>query len=238
MDNFFNGLRDLILTVRKNFWAALATTLMLILLILVWSARGNFAAWLAQHPSAEVQAQRAIRSIASEKKINAALNKDRQYVNADRIQIRQFHEMIDPKSRIVVPSATVTYIVTAPGVALPPAVSAPVPRAYLSDVMELVWEDENNPVCTVQNITDIKDEVWHARLVASGVAVLYSCPILDIDGLPIGMIHATYLTATKSRPRNEEIFQKLSMTAIKVAGYLAEVTAPESDSWFLKILKM
>lgn len=228
----------LILTVRKNFWSSAATMFMLILLIVVWSARGNISTWISNNPSKEVQTERVKRGLQSDTKINSALRQDRMELNADRVLIRQFHDFSDQSSSTPVPSVSVTYVVTAPGVDTPPNATQPQPRTYFSDVTGTIWETPAEPKCVVLRTTDVKNQHYHKMLEESGVAVLYSCPITGIDGEPIGIIMASFLTTEKQRPSDEVIFSTLEGTASRVAGYLADVTAPERNSIFQRILNI
>lgn len=230
------NLQLLILTVRKNFLSSFVTMLMLMALIIVWSARGNISTFVTNHPSREIQAQRVSRSLSIDNKINAVVKEDRTRLNADRGVIRQFYET--DESKLSVPSVAVTYINNAPGIDIDGPPITLLPRSYFSDVTGSVWADPANPKCSRLTLADIKNGHYRDILQASGVQLLYTCPITGIDGEPIGMIMAQYLTESKPRPTDDVIFSVLSATSVRVAGYLAAVTAPEEEIWWHKILNV
>ncbi len=229
------GLTTLIITVRRNLFAAVMTTLMILSIIIVWSARGNISTWLESNPTAAQQTERNIRSVTSDRKINDIMESDLVKLNADRVFIRQFNDQYDQSTKTVIPSVTVTYHAVAPGVSFS-ADHVTMPRAYVSDVINAVWRDPAKPQCAKFSLNDIKDEVYHGYLIKGGVVLFYTCPIMDIGGSPIGMVNASYLTLTKSRPTDQEIFSRLNDTGIRIAGYLDEVTAPEKEVWYRKLL--
>jgi hypothetical protein len=231
-------LATLIVTVRKNVLSSLMTFFLLLVLIIAWSARGNVSTWFEQNPTPHQQAERVQRGLESSQKIEGVLRQNRDELNADRVFIRQFHDQIDAETSVVIPSATITHISTAPGVSIPPATGTPYPRTYISQIIDGVFGDRSAPVCIVLKTTEILDPAFRQRLVQSGAAIIFSCPVLDITGVPIGLIHATYLTENKTRPSDEVIFSTLNHTASRVAGYLAEVTAPERESWYRKLLDL
>lgn len=232
------NLITLIITVRKNVFASVMTVLFILAIIFAWSARGNIATWLEQNPSAAQQNERVQRAGESNNKIDRALKQDMLAIGADRVLIRQFHELADPDSRLSIPYVTTTHMVTAPGVSPPTQSIISMPRSYVSDVTRMVWQDGQRPRCIHLLTSDVRDELYKRLLVESGVHEQYICPVLDLNGAPVGMIMSAYLTPTKARPPVEQIFAKLNDTSIRVSGYLAEVTAPERSSWYRKMLSM
>lgn len=236
LTSLISNLITLILTVRKNLFASVMTTLFLLSIIFAWAVRGNVSTWLEQNPSAAQQSERTLRAGESNSKIDRALQQDLVLMGADRVLIRQFHELSDPDTRIVVPYVTTTHMVTAPGVSTPSTAIISMPRSYMSDIMRLVWQ--NGPTCIHVSTKEVRDELYARLLVETGVHEQYVCPIVDLNGVPVGLIIAAYLTPTKERPTEERIFSKLNDTSIRVAGYLAEVTAPERQTWYRKVLTL
>lgn len=230
------NLITLILTVRKNLFASVMTTLMILSIIFAWSARGNVATWFEQNPSAEQQSERAQRAGESNSKIDQALRQDLDVLGADRVLIRQFHDLSDPDTRNVIPYVTTTHMVTAPGVTSPTSAIISMPRSYVSDIARLVWHSGSQ--CVHLLTTEVHDEIYMRLLTESGVYEQYVCPIVDLNGAPVGLIMAAYLTPTKERPSQNQIFEKLNDTSIRVAGYLAEVTAPERQAWYRRLLSI
>lgn len=229
-------LSTLIVTVRRNMLSSVMTTLMILSIIIAWSARGNIATWLEQNPSAEQQKERIERGRESNAKIEAALKNDMANIKADRMLIRQFHDQLDPASGTIVPHITTTHIVMAPGVASPSQGIINLPRTYLADVTQRVYANPAKPVCVRIKTAEISNPIYQRFLIESGVAEQYICPITDIDGAPVGLIIAGFLTETKARPTDEQVFAEMTDTATRVSGYLAEVTAPERQSWYRKLL--
>jgi hypothetical protein len=230
------NLSILIVTVRRNMFAAVMTTLLLLMLIMGWTARGNISTWLQSNPSPEQQADRISRSLRSDNKINRVLQSDLIKANGDRLFIRQFTDQIDATTRTVVPSMTVTYFTTAAGVRFPTE-NMSTPRAYLSDIIQLVWyDDKKAPKCARLAATDVKDTFYAKYLRDNGVAVMFACPVTDLTGAPIGLIFVSYLTNEKSRPSDEKIYEILSSTSVRIAGYLNDITAPEKTTWLRKLL--
>ncbi len=227
------NLATLIIVVRRHGFASLMTTMALILLIVVWSIRGNIAEWIFQNPTPSQQHERITRAIGSDKKISDALENERDQLNADRIHIRQFHNLDDPNSSIPVPTVTFTYSEEAPGITPPSYIS--IPRAMLGDVMDPMWRNSLHPQCVVLTPDQVKNSTHRTRLVDDGVVIIFNCPIVDLSGAPIGIIGVTYLSLDKPRPENDVIFARLQASAVKVAGYLAEVTQPEKP-WYEKFL--
>lgn len=235
LNTLIPNLSILIVTVRRNLFAAVMTTLMLLLVIITWSSRGNFAVWLSQNPTASQQTDRISRGLKSGDKINEVLGRMRETLNADRVLVRQFNNQVDPATHTNIPSMTTTYYSLAPGVGID-ITRLTQPRAYLSDVLQDVWQAGHAPTCTKHELEDIKDSVFSAILLSNGVAVFYSCPIVDLTGAPIGMVEAVYMTKNKERPSDLAIQQTLSVTGDRIAGYIDAVTSPEKDTWYRKLL--
>lgn len=229
------NLATLIVTVRRNALSSLMTTLMIIIIIVTYSARGNIATWMEKNPSPEQKVERIERSQQSDKKIDATLRKDMEQIGADRILIRRFFDQTDPTSGVTIPYAVTTHIVVAAGIAIPPPSVSTMPRSYLTDVTNRLYRDPKNPVCAHFQLSDIKDAFYHQNLADYGVHDFYSCPISDIDGSPIGILHAAYISG-RSRPSDEVIFSTLMSTSIRIAGYVSEVTAPEKKVWYRQLL--
>ena len=238
MGNFFGGLQSLIITVKANFWTSVATTVMLMALILVWSARGNISTFITQNPTVETQNLRIVRGRESDKKIEKALRDDMAEINSDRVIIRQFHDQKDSDSTSIIPYVTTTHIVNMPGVSPPVPQIINLPRSYIRDITERMFATTAKPVCIHILTTEITDEMYRKFLEQSGVYEQYICPIMDISGSASGVIIAGYLTKTKERPSQQEIFDVLSGTATQVSGYLAEVLAPEKETWLMKVLNI
>lgn len=229
------NLATLIVTVRRNVLSSVMTTLMIIVIIVTYSARGNFATWLEQNPSPEQKVERIERGQESDKKIDNALRRDLVAIDADRILVRRFFDLTDPKSGLPVPYAATTHIVVGAGIAVPSAQMANIPRSYLSDLTNKIFRDPKNPVCVHLLTTEVTDEFYRRTLTDYGVHDVYSCPIADIDGIPVGIINANYING-KLRPADSVVYAILTSTSIRIAGYLAEVTAPEKTVWYRKLL--
>lgn len=233
--NLIPNLITLIVTVRKNIFASVMTTLFILAIITAWSARGNIAAWFENNPSPQQRNERVERAGQSNQKIEQALRADMAAIGADRVLIRQFHHQSDPQSSVSIPYVTTTHIVTAPGVSPPATGLTTMPRSYLNDVTSRVWSNGQTR-CIHIFTSDVADEIYKRLLIESGVHEQYICPILDLNGGPVGLIMAGFLTDTKARPTQEQIFDKLNGTSVRVAGYLAEVTAPERTPWYRQLL--
>lgn len=229
-------LSTLIVTVRRNMLSSVMTTVMILAIIITWSARGNIASWMEQNPSAEQKKERIERGRESNAKIEAALKNDLQRIHADRMLIRQFHDQTDTASGTIVPHITTTHIANGPGVAPPAQGIINLPRTYLEDITSRVYAEPAKPVCIRINTVDVSNPIYKRYLVESGVAEQYICPITDIDGAPVGLLIAGFLTETKARPSDDQVFAEMTDTANRVAGYLAEVTAPERQTWYRKLL--
>jgi hypothetical protein len=229
-------LSTLIVTVRKNMLSSVMTTFMILVIIIAWSAKGNIAVWIENNPTAQEQQARMSRGQASDQKIEQALRVVLIGTQADRLLIRQFHEQHQPGSDVMVPMTTTTHAVMAPGVSPPQVAITTMPRSYLKDITSRVWPQGKPPACTHIKVTDITDAIYRDLLERSGVFEQYICPISDLDGAPIGVIMAGFLTGTKQRPEEAAIFAKMMDTAIRVAGYLNEVKAPERETMMHRVL--
>jgi hypothetical protein len=236
LDNLIPNLTTLIITVRRNMLSSVMTTVMIIAIIVAWSARGNISEWVENNPTAEEQSLRVVRGVESDRKIENALRKDLEAINADRVLIRRFSDQIDSKHSTIIPYVTTTHIVTAPGVSIPSARIVNMPRSYISDATDLIYADPKHPVCIHLFTKDIKQEFYRTAMQESGAVHQYMCPVEDLDGVPMGMVIAGYLTLSKDHPDDETIYTTLGGTGVRVAGYLHEVTAPERQVWWRQLL--
>lgn len=236
LDNLIPNLTTLIITVRRNMLSSVMTTLMIIAIIVAWSARGNIAEWIEKNPSAAEQTLRVARGVASDKKIETALRKDLVAINADRVLIRRFSDQIDTPTSTVIPYVTTTHVVTTAGVSAPSPKIVNMPRSYISDATDIMYANPKEPVCVHLFTKDIKQEFYREALMESGAVEQFMCPISDLDGAPVGMIIAGYITISKPRPEEQDIYSTLSDTSVRVAGYLNEVTAPEREVWWRKLI--
>ncbi len=236
MGSFFAGLQSLIITVQRNMLSSFFTTVMIIALICVWSARGNISTFLERNPTPEIEKQRFNESIVADGLIREALDHDRKIINADRVLIRQFHNSKADLTGLPFASISTTYAAMAPGVSLEAAAYGPYPLSTMNEQLKIMWVDGQEPKCVRMDISAVKDTQWKSYWEKNGAKVGYTCPILNLRGQPIGIIGAEYLTAEKNRPTDEIIVDILKKTGEKSAGYLDAVVTSEKKPWYERLL--
>ena len=118
MSAIFASLQGLIITVRRNAWSSVLTTVMLIAIIIAWSARDNLVTFIERNPSAAQEKDRFDRSVVADSQINETLSVIRTELNADRVAIRQFHNSKTDLTGLPFASISTTYCSLAPGIAI------------------------------------------------------------------------------------------------------------------------
>lgn len=236
MNAILVSLQSLIITVKKNFFHSFATVLMLLSVIVVWSARGNIATFLERNPTAAQEKDRFDQSIVADAQINGALEDIRKQINADRVMIRQFHNSKTDLTGLPFASVSTTYAAFAPGVTLAAGSYDPYPLSTINEVLAQMFKPNTPPACAKMAIYDIDDPAYKKLLETNGVAIWYNCPIMNLRGQPIGFILASYLTDTKEKPSDDEIKTILNNTGERVVGYLDGVIKKEKKPWYVAIL--
>jgi hypothetical protein len=226
------SLQSLIITVKKNFFHSFATVIMLLSVIVAWSARGNIATFLERNPTAEQEKGRFDQSIVADAQINGALEDIRRQINADRILIRQFHNSKTDLTGLPFASVSTTYVAMAPGVTLTPGSYDPYPLASINEVLARMFTPNEAPHCARLTIDDIVDPAYRKLIESNGVALWYNCPIMNLRGQPIGFILASYMTITKDHPVDDKIEAILGNTGERVVGYLDNVIKQEKRPWY------
>lgn len=236
MNSYFAGLQSLIITVRRNLFSSFATTIMIILLIIVWSARGNITTFLERNPSPEMEQKRFDKALVADGLINDALEVDRIKINADRVMIRQFHNSKADLTGLPFASISTTYAAMAPGVTLEPGSMDPAPLSTMNSQLSKMWTGDGNPKCTRMEKIEVKSPQYLEYWEKNGVAIAFSCPLLNLRGQPVGIIGAGYMVSEKKRPTDDKIFEILNKTGEKAVGYLDAVTMAERKPWYRRIL--
>lgn len=137
--------------------------------------------------------------------------------------------MLTPENEEI-DAVTVTYMSAAPGVSV--AKSTPIPKARVQGAVSRVFPIDAKPRCVKRDYDDVQDPIYKKMLQDSGVKFFFVCPIVDISGAPIGMIYASFISEYDPRAEDEIIYQRLSETSGKIAGYLDEVEEQERDAWY------
>lgn len=235
MNALFAGLQSLIITVRRNFLSSAFTTLMLLVLIFAWSARENITTFLERNPSAHQEKQRFDQAIVADSQVGESLADIRSQLNADRIIIRQFHNSKTDLTGLPFTSVSTTYYSLAPGVGLTSESLQSFPVSTINEQLKLMFVPNQAPHCAIVRPTDIRDPTYAKNLRDNGVAVAYSCPLMNLRGQPVGFIAASYLTDSKPRPNDEQIKLIINNTGQRVVGYLSKVVELEKKPWYSTI---
>lgn len=236
MGAFFAGLQGLIITVKRNAWSSVFTTLMLFLLIVTWSARANISTFIERNPSAAEEKIRFDRSVVADGQINDALKNLREKMNADRILIRQFHNSRRDLTGLPFASISTTYYSAAPGVAVSNDFQASFPISTVNEQLVQMFKYGTEPQCIKIIYDDVKEEVFRDYLRQNGISLTYACPLIDLRGQPVGVITIHYLIAEKKHPEDQVVLASLNDTGIRVVGYLAGILDEENKSWYRKLL--
>jgi hypothetical protein len=232
MDAIIAGLQSLIITVKKNAWSSILTTVLLLVLIITWSARDNIATFIERNPSAAQEKDRFDKSVQADAQINETLVNIQTSLNADRVMIRQFHNSKADLTGLPFASISTTYFALAPGVAISENSMNAYPLSTVNETLVKMFVRNHDPVCAVMRTSEIHDPIFTKFLNESGVAVGYSCPLNNLRGQPVGMIWAVYLTDEKKRPSDEDIMAILNDTGMRVVGYLSGVIVSENTPWY------
>lgn len=214
-----NNFSTLIVTVRRNVWSSVLTTVLILTIILAWSARDVISDIVTQNPNP---------GLHSEAQLDSALRSDLFETNADRVLVRYFTEKeVDGK---LVPWVSTLTVVTAPGIAAPTLlVLRESPRSAIGQVMSRMMADPKHPICVHLKTSELADSDYSNGLRQVGVMEQFWCPIEDINGNVVGFIAASYLTETKPKPDEQVIFQMLRETGSRLGGYLPKQQQP---TWF------
>lgn len=235
MNAIIVSLGTLIIIVKKNFFSSFMTVLMLLSVIVAWSARGNIATFLERNPTAIQEKDRFDQSIVADAQINDSLEYIRKQINADRVVIRQFHNSKTDLTGLPFASVSTTYFAMAPGVTLVEGSLNPFPLSTVNEQLGRMFRPNETPKCTKIETVEIHDPAFLSYLTKNGVSMLYSCPIMNLRGQPVGLIAAGYLTKEKSRPLDPEIQAILNNTAERAVGYLDGVIKKEKKPWYIAI---
>ncbi len=204
--NIINNFSILIITVRRNTWYAVMTTLMLLALVFAYSMRDTIPVLITTNP----------RSDYSEK-IQVLLDANRKILSADRVYIKQFHTIDE------VPYVTITYMSVSSGITKGVDWDQPMSETQIAETKFRVFPTNGVPTCVEMDFSEIRDPTYKKSLENNGVKIFYACPILDIANQPTGIIYASYISKYNPHPTKDEIFVALSKTSEKVSGYLREV---------------
>jgi hypothetical protein len=215
--------------------SSVATMFMLIAVIVVWSARGNIATFLERNPTAAQEKDRFDQSIVADAQINETLEHIRATINADRVLIRQFHNSKTDLTGLPFASVSTTYYAFGPGITLTPGSFNPFPLSTVNEVLAQMFQPHTEPQCAMTTTSQIRNSAYQRLLISNGVALFYSCPIMNLRGQPIGFILASYLSAEKKRPKDDAIKAIIGNTGERVVGYLDDVIAKEKKPWWQAI---
>jgi len=233
MNAFFAGLQSLIITVRRNAVSTVFTTIMLLALILAWSARGNIATFLEKNPSPKQEAIRFDESVLADASINETLENVRVELNADHILIRQFHNAKADLTGLPFASVSTTYYALSPGVMISNDSFQPYPLSTVNEILAKMFVKGSEPRCVaIIPSKDVTNPVYRNYLKQNGVVLSYACPMRNLKGQPVGFITAGYLTFEKTRPSDEEIKELLDNTGVRVVGYVSKVIQKERKPWY------
>lgn len=222
MRSIIESLSLLIVTVRRNLFASVITTLLLIALIMMWSVKGHVSTWLDAHPTAEEKAERISKSSEVSNMIHSMLQDDLESLDADRVFIRRFG-IVDK----TISTATITHMVVSRGTSGDYNLQE-IPISRIPTTMDAVFGGDGPPRCAALTSDQVTNVDYKELLYKAGVDSFYVCPILDLEDNPIGLIYASY-TSSEPRPSLEEITDCLQETALRISGYLRDV---EEKPWW------
>ena len=231
MGSLFASLQGLIITVRRNVWSSILTITMLFFLIVMWSARDNITTFFERNPSTETEKDRFNMSIVADSQINETLDNIRVKLNGDRLLIRQFHNSKTDLTGLPFASVSTTYFSLAPGVTLDDSALQPFPLSTINEQLAMMFQPGEAPKCAKVVQDAVTDPVYQDYMLKNGVAVSFSCPLINLRGQPVGIIGVVYLTQEKHRSSDQDIEYVLNDTSIRVVSYLSAVITDEKKSW-------
>lgn len=158
-------------------------------------------------------------NLKADHQIQKALTKTREYTNADRLIVTQYHNGVVGDGKLPFRKYSATYAETAPGIAYNAEGYQGVPLSMISEFNVDIYADDG-PKCIVRTLDEIESNVIKERWKERGVDMAYMCPIMSLDGTPIGGITSSFLSRGKSRPADEAIFKEMQTLALQVSGYL------------------
>lgn len=230
MTDFINALTSFLkLFTAKPFHSLIAIAVLLALyLAIVSNAKVDGLA----PPSPQQEKVMLQRSVVADQQINAALEDLRLDADADRVIIRQFTN--NTRNVAGVPWA---YIVTT-HVAIRAGVSPPsfdrYPLAGMNHMLQKMWVDFREPKCIVETKEYMgTDPAYIDYMAKHGVVKFVSCPILSLQGYPIGIIGIGWINDKGGDERDEELMLKTKTVAERVGGYLDEIHPVEQKPWWM-----
>lgn len=189
------------------------------------------------HPSQEVEAQRFHRGLVANQLNQVMLEDGRQFANADRMVIRLFHNGQQGTTGIPFMFVKTTEAAVKPGISQPDELYMDYPSSSVNNLLSRMWTADGRRTCVITHQEDAADPVLRNNMRVLGVAMTYTCPIVNPVGYPVGYVSLGYLDADRKRPDDEELFAMLQRSSKAYSDTMASITEGENDSWLAGVWK-
>jgi hypothetical protein len=176
------------------------------------------------------------RALHADQEINSTLDTLLTEFNADRVSIRQFSNNTRNIAGIPWAFVSTSHYTVRPGVALPDIQRFPL--STMNHSLLLMWGDIREPKCVSGNISNnesLKLDMQYLKyLQEHGVDRFIVCPIVSLEGYPIGFIGVDYLKGSQAPEAWPDalIETKLASIAAQVGGYIEGVVIHDTYPWY------
>lgn len=217
-------------TIRNN---KSRTTIIVLLIMLVGmayvgatTAVKNAEVINTHFPSPETEHKAFIAAQRVVGQINTRLEMTQKRLNASRVIIFQYHNGQTDLSGLPFTKVSATYGFTKRGVEsnLNDLQNTPISMWY--DIHRFMWSNVYEPKCTKIDYNDVINDTLHDRMKKFGAEVIYSCPLVNMTGGPVGQVNVAYMDRLTIRPSDDLIFAEIEDVAKVSSGYL--IAARES----------
>lgn len=202
----------------------------------------NFKDIKAHFPSAKVETTHFRNAVKVYEEVEDALEVLLSECRAARIGIHQFSNGTTDLQKNPDMNCSLTFLMMQKGVTIDPSLlpgNNKLPLNVFNDFTKRMWLNASGPVPVTLDIMDIRNPAMLAILEANGVELVYSVPVVGLNGGPIGMLNVAYLDRSTQRPTDSVILTKMQALSVKIAGYLVSIAPPKKSlfdikSWFRK----
>lgn len=234
MDKLIQALSGL-LTVAQNQPVLSVIILALVVVIIgLIKINGNFKAIASHFPTAKVESTHFRNAVKVYDEVETALETLLNDCRAARVGIHQFSNGTTDLQKNPDMNCNLTFLAMAKGVSIDPTLlpgGNKMPLNIFNDFTKKMWANAVGPVPTTLDINDIRNPTMLAIFEQNGVELVYSVPIVSLNGGPIGMLNVAYLDRTTVRPTDSVILTKMQALSVKIAGYLYAI-APAKRPWW------
>lgn len=207
---------QLVEIVRTKFLSVVMTLILIAATAFGYATYRNIDSWfLYVFPKHDFQT-----NLTADSQVQTALGSLREFTKADRVFVMQWHNGVKGDGVLPFRAYSVQYAETAPGVSFKIDEFRAVPLSIMSEFNVSMWPKGKDPVCIRVDLNDIKSNILKTRWEERGTDLTYFCPVVAIDGTPVGALGISYLERDKQRPSDEGILGMMEKDALRISGYL------------------